>query len=48
MFKITDFRIDEVCGFSRIFIKINGVKFESRPTMGKLDEKEVKERLGID
>lgn len=48
MLKITDFRIDEVCGFSKIFIEINGVKFESRPTMGKLDEKEVKERLEID
>jgi len=48
MTEITSFKIDEVCGFSRIFIEINGVKFETRPVMGKLDEKEVKERLEID
>ncbi len=46
--KITDFRIVEACGFSKVFIKVNGVDFESLPTMGKLDEAEVKGRLGID
>lgn len=48
MTEITDLKIVAICGFSKVFIKVNGLEFESSPIMGDLDEELIRERLGID
>jgi len=47
MIDITDLKVITACGFSIVFLKINGHKFKSDPINGMIKEDDIRKELGL-